>query len=86
MKKRNIHFVRQKSIELIYDGFILDEGLRMDILLDDLIIVELKAHELYLPVWEAQLVSYLKPANKRTGFIPNLHVPLMKDDIERMIL
>jgi GxxExxY protein len=48
--------------------------------------VELKAQELQHPVWEAQLLSYLKLTNKRLGYILNFHVPLMKDGIKRMIL
>ena len=84
--KRNIPFVKQKCIELIYDNLIIDEGLRIDILVDDLIIVELKAQETYHPVWEAQLLSYLKLTHKRLGYILNFHTPLMKDGIKRMIL
>jgi GxxExxY protein len=86
LTKRNIPFVKQKSIDLIYDSLIIDEGLRIDILIDDLVIIELKAQELYHPVWEAQLLSYLKLTRKRLGYILNFHVPLMKDGIKRMIL
>ncbi len=84
--KRSIPFVKQKLIDLVYDGVIIDEGLRIDILIDDLIIVELKAQELYHPVWEAQLLSYLRLTQKRLGYILNFHVPLMKDGVKRMIL
>ncbi|MBK9568462.1 MAG: GxxExxY protein [Chitinophagaceae bacterium] len=86
LTKRNIPFVKQKCIELVYDNLIIDEGLRIDILVDDLIIIELKAQEIYHPVWEAQLLSYLKLTQKRLGYILNFHVPLMKDGIKRMIL
>ncbi|MDX2046579.1 MAG: GxxExxY protein [Chitinophagaceae bacterium] len=86
LMKRNISFVKQKSIQLIYDNLVIDEGLRIDILVDDLIIVELKSQELYHPVWEAQLLSYLKLTQKRLGYILNFRVPLMKDGIKRMIL
>ncbi len=86
LTKRNISFVKQKCIELIYDSLIIDEGLRIDILVDDLIIIELKAQEMYNPVWEAQLLSYLKLTHKRLGYVLNFHVPLMKDGIKRMIL
>ena len=65
LAKRNIPFVKQKCIELVYDNLIIDEGLRIDILVDDLIIIELKAQEIYHPVWEAQLLSYLKLTQKR---------------------
>lgn len=86
LEKRNIPFVRQKKIELFYDNLVMDEGLRIDILVDDLIIIKLKAQELYHPVWEAQLLSYLKLTRKRLGYVLNFHVPLMKNGIKRMIL
>lgn len=86
LRKRNIKFVKQKLVEIIYDGIKIDEGLRIDILVDDEIVVELKAQENHHPVWEAQLLSYLKLTANRLGFIFNFHVPLMKDGIKRMIL
>ncbi len=86
LEKRRIPFLRQKAVPIIYEDYIVDEGLRIDILVDDLIIIELKAQENYHPVWEAQLLSYMKLANKRLGYILNFHVPLMKDGIKRMIL
>ncbi|MCW3118905.1 MAG: GxxExxY protein [Chitinophagaceae bacterium] len=86
LTKRNIPFVRQQAVDIIYDGLIIDDGLRIDILIDDLIISELKAQENYHPVWESQLLSYLKLTGKRLGYVLNFHVPLMKDGIKRMIL
>jgi len=86
LTKRNIYFVVQKNVELIYDKFVISEGLRIDILVDDLIIIELKAQDIYHPVWDAQLLSYLRLTQKRLGYILNFHVPLMKDGIKRMIL
>ena len=86
LAKRGIPFIKQKSIELIYDNLIIDEGLRIDILIDDLVIIELKAQEMYHPVWEAQLLSYLKLTQKRLGYVLNFHVPLMKDGVKRMVL
>lgn len=86
LKKRDIPFLKQQGIKIVYDNVAIDEGLRIDILIDDLIIVELKAQEDYHPVWEAQLLSYLKLTNKRLGYILNFHVPLMKDGIKRKIL
>ena len=86
LSKRDIQYERQRSVPIIYDEFLVDEGLRIDILVDNLIIVELKAQENSHPVWEAQLLSYLKLTKKRLGYIFNFHVPLMKDGIKRMIL
>ncbi|HET9745835.1 MAG TPA: GxxExxY protein, partial [Chitinophagaceae bacterium] len=78
LSKKHIPFVTQKCVDLIYDGLIIGDGLRIDILVDDLIVVELKAQEMYHPVCEAQLLSYLKLTNKRLGYILNFHIPLMK--------
>jgi GxxExxY protein len=83
--KRNISFLKQKFVKITYCSMVMEEGLRLDILVDDLIIIELKAQENYHPVWEAQLLSYLKLTGKRLGYILNFHVPLMKDGIKRMI-
>ena len=86
LTKRNIPFERQKIVPLLYDKLVIDEGLRIDILIDRLVVVELKAQENYHPVWEAQVLSYLKLSNKRIGFILNFNVPLMKEGIKRMVL
>lgn len=83
---RTISFEKQKDVPIIYQSLIIDEGLRLDLLVEDLIVVEFKAQENYHPVWEAQLLSYLKLKGKRLGFLINFHVPLMKDGIKRLIL
>ena len=86
LDKRNIPFKRQFYTSIEYDEMIIENGLRVDILVDDLIIIELKAQENTHPVWKAQLLSYLKLTNKRLGYILNFHVPLMKDGVKRIIL
>ena len=86
LSKRNIPFEKQKTVRLQYDELIIDDGLRIDILIDKLVVVELKAQEYYHPVWEAQVLSYLKLSHNRLGFILNFNVPLMKDGIKRMVL
>jgi len=86
LSKRNIPFVKQKCAAIFYDKMIINEALRIDILVDDLIIIEMKAQEDYHPVWAAQLLSYLRLTGKHLGYILNFHVPLMKDGIKRMIL
>lgn len=85
LSKRNIPFVTQQKVPIIYDNLEFPEGLRLDILVDNLVIVELKAQENYHPVWEAQLLSYLKLTNKNLGYIINFTVPLIKDGINRRI-
>ena len=86
LSKRNISFVRQQALPVVYNNMCIDEGLKIDLVIDDLIIIELKAEDDHHPVWESQLLSYLKLTNKRLGYIMNFHVPLMKDGIKRMIL
>jgi len=60
--------------------------LRLDILIDNKVIVELKAQENDHAIWEAQLLSYLKLTGLRLGYIINFHTPLIKDGIKRRIL
>ncbi len=86
LSKRKIPFLTQKKVPVVYDNLEFDEALRLDILVDDLVIVELKAQENYHPVWEAQLLSYLRLSNKHLGYIINFTVPLIKEGIKRMIL
>jgi GxxExxY protein len=79
-------FKKQREVPIIYQTLMIGEGLRLDLLVEDLLIVELKAQENYHPVWDAQLRSYLKLTGKRLGFLVDFHVPLMKDGIKRLIL
>ncbi|MFT4153998.1 GxxExxY protein [Parafilimonas sp.] len=82
---RNINYEKEKEVPIIYQSLIIDDGLRLDLLIEDVIIIELKAQENYHPVWEAQLLSYLKLTGKRLGFLINFHVPLIKNGIKRII-
>jgi GxxExxY protein len=86
LNKRNIPFILQQKVPIVYDNMIFEEGLRLDLLVDDLVIIEIKAQENYHPVWEAQLLSYLRLSNKRLGYIINFTVPLIKEGIKRIVL
>ena len=86
LSKREIKYEKQKEVPNIYQSLIIDDGLRLDLLVDDLVIVEFKAQENYHPVWQAQILSYLKLTGKRIGLLINFHVPLIKDGIKRIIL
>jgi len=86
LQERGISFQRQKEVPIIYKTLHIEDGLRLDLLVDNLVIIELKAQENYHPVWEAQLLSYLKLTNRRLGILINFHVPLMKNGIKRLIL
>jgi len=78
LSKRRISYVRQRLVPITYEDLIVDEGLRLDILVEDQILIELKAQEQSHPVWEAQLLSYMKLTGKRIGFLINFHTPVMK--------
>ena len=86
LEKRGIKFLRQVDLPIVYDGMTFNEGLRLDVLVEDLVICELKAVDEMNPVWEAQLLSHLKLANKRLGFLINFNVPLIKDGIKRFVV
>ena len=85
LAKRGLAFRRQVIVPIIYDGITFEEGLRLDVLVEDLVICELKAVAVTNPVYEAQLLSQLKLAGKRLGYLVNFNVPLMKNGIKRMI-
>jgi len=86
LSKRGVKYQRQVDIPLVYDGMIFDEGLRLDVLVEDFIICELKAVDEINPVWEAQIISHLKLTGKRLGFLINFNVPLIKNGIKRFII
>lgn len=86
LANRGLHFRRQVEIPIEYDGMVFDEGLRLDVLVEETVICELKAVDKENPVWKAQLLSHLKLLNKRLGFLINFNVPLIKDGINRLIL
>jgi len=75
----------QVIIPVIYKGEVLDKEFVIDLLVEDEIIVELKSLEGVLPVHEAQLVTYLKLANKKLGLLINFNVSLLKDGVHRRI-
>jgi GxxExxY protein len=85
LSKRELKYQRQVDIPIVYDGMIFDEGLRLDVLVEELIICELKAVDEMNPVWEAQILSHLKLTGKRLGFLINFNVPLIKNGIKRII-
>ena len=86
LTKRRITYQRQVDIPVEYDGIIFDEGLRLDVIVEDLIICEIKAVDKINPVYEAQLLSYLRLTGKRIGFLINFNVPVIKNGIKRIIL
>ena len=84
--KRGLKFLRQVDIPITYDGMTFDEGLRLDVLVEELVICELKAVDQVNPVWEAQILSHLKLTGRRLGFLINFNAPLIRDGIRRIVL
>ena len=82
---RGIQFQRQLDLPVIYKGLKLNCGYRIDLLVDDTVVVELKALEQILPVHEAQLLTYLRLTQKSVGLLINFNVPLLKDGIRRRV-
>ena len=77
---------RQVEVPIVFEDKVFKEGFKLDILVNDLVICELKAIDNINPVWEAQLLSHLRLTKKRLGYIINFNVPLIKNGIKRMVL
>jgi GxxExxY protein len=84
LSKRGIKTERQKRLPVVYDELHLDAGLRLDMLVGDSVVVELKAVEKVLPVHFSQLLTYLKLSGHRLGLLINFNSPLIKDGITRL--
>jgi GxxExxY protein len=84
--KRELNYQRQVCLPIQYDDMVFDEGLRLDVLVEDLIICELKAFDAMNPVWKAQILSHLRLTDRRLGFLISFNVPLIKQGIKRIIL
>ena len=86
LAKRRLSFRRQVAVPLVYDGIRFEEGLRLVVLVEDLVICELKAVEMMNSVFTAQLLTQLKLTGKRLGFLINFNVPIIKHGIRRIVL
>lgn len=86
LKKAGLQFRRQWEVPIVYDGIRLDGALKLDVLVEDVIVCELKAIDAILPVHRAQLLSHLRLTGRPLGFLINFHVPLFKQGIHRVIL
>lgn len=86
LTKRGLKPQRQVSQPIVYDGVKLDAGLRIDLLVNGLIIVEVKSIEAILPVHRSQLLTYLKLSGCRIGFLMNFSAPLFKDGLKRLVV
>jgi GxxExxY protein len=85
LSQNGIAFSRQVPLPVVYKGIKLDCGYRIDVLVDDAVIVELKTVEKLLPIHEAQLLTYLKLYRRSLGLLMNFNVPALKDGIKRFV-
>ena len=85
LRKREFEVQTQVVLPVEYDGVKLDAGYRIDLLVEKTVVVELKAVEKMNPVFEAQLLSYLKLSKNRVGLLINFNVPRLKDGIQRIV-
>lgn len=85
LKSRNLTVISQMRLPIIYKGKALNKEFIIDLLVDNEIIIELKAVEIVLPVHEVQLLTYMKLSDKKLGYLINFNVPKIKDGIKRKI-
>ncbi len=83
---REIPFERQKPIPVVYKGIRLDCGFRVDLLVGGLVIVELKAVDLLMPIHQAQVLTYLKLTGCKLGLLINFNVLRLREGIRRVVL
>ena len=82
---RNIIAKQQVQVKLFYKGYDTGKCYAIDILVENEIVIEIKCCDILHPVYSAQIISYLKLAQKKLGFLVNFHVPLIKDGIKRFV-
>ena len=85
LEKLGYNVKRQVEIPITYDDITFNEGFRLDVLVNDEILIEIKAVEKINPVWKAQVITYLKLTDLGVGFLINFNVPLIKEGITRLI-
>jgi len=86
LSKMGLSFKRQQSLPVEYKGIKLDCGYRLDLVVEEKVIVEIKSVEKLLPVHQAQLLTYLRLSELKLGLLINFNSALLKDGIKRMVL
>jgi len=84
LEQRGIQVAKQTLLPVTYKGIELDEAYRLDLLVENLVVVEIKAVVAFAPVHTAQLLTYLRLANKRLGLLLNFHSESMRSGIRRV--
>jgi len=85
IKRLGMKVEEQKPLPVVYKEVKLDCGYRLDLVVEDEIIVEIKAIEKLLPIHDAQVLSYLRLTRKKVGLLMNFHVPVLKDGLKRIV-
>ena len=83
--KHGFKVERQKKLPIVYDGIRLDAGYRLDLLVNDAVIVEVKAVQRIHPVHEAQLLSYLRMTDRKLGLVINFNMKMLRDRVKRVV-
>ncbi|MBN1415253.1 MAG: GxxExxY protein [Bacteroidales bacterium] len=86
LDKRNLFFKQQVDLPIYYDGMVFNEGLRLDVFVEEKVICELKAVDTVNPVWEAQILSHLRLTNSRLGYLINFNVTNIGQGIKRFVI
>ena len=86
LENRKLSYLHQVDIPIIYDDIEFEEGLRLDVLVENVIICELKALENVNPVWDAQVLSHLKLCNRKLGYLINFNVVNIGHGIKRFVV
>jgi GxxExxY protein len=86
LSKRGLKSARQFPVNITYDEILIEAGLRIDLLVENSIVIEIKAVEEMKPLFEAQLLTYLKLSDQRLGFLINFNTPLLKQGLKRMVI
>ena len=85
LRARGLRFERQQKLPIVYKGVRLEYGFRLDLVVEDLVVVEVKAVAEILEVHRCQLLTYLRFSGRRVGLILNFNVPLLRDGIARVV-
>jgi GxxExxY protein len=85
LQRRDLNVVRQQPVPIAYNGIQFELGFRADVIVEDVVIVEIKSVEMIAPVHKKQLLTYLRLADKRLGLLINFNVALIKDGIIRVV-
>jgi GxxExxY protein len=86
LRSAGLDVKRQLKIPIKYAGQTFDEGIRLDLLVERKVVIEIKAVDEMHDVWQAQIISHLRLTQLRLGYLINFNVPLIKDGIRRLIL